>query len=436
MRKVGLVLALLAVVSLPALAVDLNISGAGARAKGMGGAFIGLADDATAVSWNPAGLAQLDRPEASAVGLFNTTKITTSWTDDHYGWGNGDEESSAHHIAPNFFSLVLPVKMGDRNLSFAFAYQRMVDFGEVTSDTGTSYSGHWEQEDKFTGGIDAITPAMAIQIMPKLSVGLAANILVNGATLTQDRTYDNSAYYYNYEESMDFSGFNMNAGALATLNKNISIGVSIRFPFTMTRTGENEESWSYVSGSGSSNDEFLDPDREWTMPMMIGTGIALKPTENLTLAFDFEHRGYSSTKFTDHEFEIYDSYDSLIGIVDTTMNAEWMNINQIRVGLEYIFIGSNAVFPVRLGFKTNPSTDFQQTWTQTNTSWQSDTTQISGVAFTGGFGMKMGKIWLDLAYELGKTKTNYEEKYLDGTAYKEENSIVSHTILASCIVHF
>ena len=46
---------------------DLNIKGAGARASGIAGAFIGLADDATDISWNTAGLTQLERMEVSAV---------------------------------------------------------------------------------------------------------------------------------------------------------------------------------------------------------------------------------------------------------------------------------------------------------------------------------------------------------------------------------
>ena len=51
---------------------NFNFIGAGARARGMGGAFIGVADDATATSWNPGGLAKLEKPEASLVGLFET----------------------------------------------------------------------------------------------------------------------------------------------------------------------------------------------------------------------------------------------------------------------------------------------------------------------------------------------------------------------------
>ena len=44
-----------------------NPVGSGARAMGMGGAFVAVADDATAASWNPAGLIQLQTPEMSAV---------------------------------------------------------------------------------------------------------------------------------------------------------------------------------------------------------------------------------------------------------------------------------------------------------------------------------------------------------------------------------
>ena len=45
-----------------------NPAGSGARALGKGGAFIAVADDATAASWNPDALMQLDKPEVSIVG--------------------------------------------------------------------------------------------------------------------------------------------------------------------------------------------------------------------------------------------------------------------------------------------------------------------------------------------------------------------------------
>ena len=51
------------------------VVGSGARAFGMGGAFIAVADDATAASWNPAGLSQLEKPELS--GVFATNDLET-----------------------------------------------------------------------------------------------------------------------------------------------------------------------------------------------------------------------------------------------------------------------------------------------------------------------------------------------------------------------
>src|SRR5262245_63947405 len=46
-------------------AFSLNLSTPGARARAMGGAFIGRADDATAAVTNPAGLSILVKPEVS-----------------------------------------------------------------------------------------------------------------------------------------------------------------------------------------------------------------------------------------------------------------------------------------------------------------------------------------------------------------------------------
>ncbi len=55
-----------------------GITGSGARALGMAGAFTAIADDATAASWNPAGLCVLERPEASLVGQ-PYTGLTSSY---------------------------------------------------------------------------------------------------------------------------------------------------------------------------------------------------------------------------------------------------------------------------------------------------------------------------------------------------------------------
>src|SRR5690349_5208750 len=50
-------------------------TGSGARALGMGGAFIARPDDATAATWNPAGLSYLRTPEISAAGVKSSVNF-------------------------------------------------------------------------------------------------------------------------------------------------------------------------------------------------------------------------------------------------------------------------------------------------------------------------------------------------------------------------
>src|SRR5215467_2566989 len=60
----------------PSLYGQAGAVGSGARAFGMGGAFIAVADDGTASSFNPAGLCVLEKPEGSVVFRANTNLKT------------------------------------------------------------------------------------------------------------------------------------------------------------------------------------------------------------------------------------------------------------------------------------------------------------------------------------------------------------------------
>src|SRR5258706_4082464 len=58
--------------------VSLSRAGSGARAAGMGDAFVAVSDDGTAASWNPAGLAQLRQPELSFVYALSDQGLALS----------------------------------------------------------------------------------------------------------------------------------------------------------------------------------------------------------------------------------------------------------------------------------------------------------------------------------------------------------------------
>src|SRR5437660_8575752 len=92
MRKIIHLLALCALAAFPALAqntdieslsgLQFNFGNPGARSLGMGGAFLGLADDASAAEANPAGLTILRKPEVSieARNYLEQQVLTTSGT--------------------------------------------------------------------------------------------------------------------------------------------------------------------------------------------------------------------------------------------------------------------------------------------------------------------------------------------------------------------
>ena len=98
MRKSFVLLLLVLFICSNLSAIDWNITGAGARAAGMGGAFIGVADDATAITWNPAGLTQLYRPEVSLV----TRYIAESYKYESTLYSNTVDNQS--HFVLNFAS--------------------------------------------------------------------------------------------------------------------------------------------------------------------------------------------------------------------------------------------------------------------------------------------------------------------------------------------
>jgi len=90
--------------------------GAGARSLGMGGAFVAIADDATANTWNPAGMTQLERPEAALTAGYAWRRASSDAGDDTR------DDLGIDHV-----SVVLPFHLGCQQ-TIGLAWQRQFDF--------------------------------------------------------------------------------------------------------------------------------------------------------------------------------------------------------------------------------------------------------------------------------------------------------------------
>jgi len=121
---------------IPAAFVDV---GYGARPAAMGGAFVGLSDDAFSVQWNPAGMSRQDSTKVSfayidQLGLVNYQHVATSVPlGEAYGLGaavvaSGDE-------AMRELTFQLGVSRSFRSLSFGVGLKyRNASFGNNTLD--------------------------------------------------------------------------------------------------------------------------------------------------------------------------------------------------------------------------------------------------------------------------------------------------------------
>ena len=167
-----------------------NPVGSGARALGMGGAFIAVADDAAAASWNPGGLIQLKRPEISVVGnWFHRVEDNA--------FGNNPEASGSQSVSEqdlNYLSMAYPFTLFNRNMIVSLNYQHLYDFTrewdfpftlvhrlEAGATLTVERNVHYQQK----GSLSAIGLAYCIQVIPQLSFGCTLNLWDNSLSDNQ-----------------------------------------------------------------------------------------------------------------------------------------------------------------------------------------------------------------------------------------------------------
>lgn len=98
--------------------LDFDFNQPGARARGIGGAFVGLADDASAAISNPAGLAQLNK-----IQIYTEGRFTDNDSSDK-SWGSGTEADIQNDDISDFsyfaLSAPLPIAKGYTITATAF----------------------------------------------------------------------------------------------------------------------------------------------------------------------------------------------------------------------------------------------------------------------------------------------------------------------------
>jgi long-subunit fatty acid transport protein len=348
--------------------VDFNTLGGGARARGMGGAFLGVADDVTAVFWNPAGISQIEKAEFT-MGLKNTLNKGTLEANSI------DYDFDHSYGSMDFVSFAYPFKFSDKNSGFAVAYQRLADLHSLEENQSYRYESR--------GGLDAITTALGIDLTPQISLGLSVNFLLNGMDQTMlDKT--NSSWE---ENNTSFSGVNFNLGTIYHYRNRLNLGLVLKTPFDLTQREKIEGAYGISLPEGKG---------KLSMPLIFGIGSSFEATEKLTLALDFESRRYSGSEQVKPSW-LYHQNLSLADQADTTYNLGWKDCNQVRLGAEYLWSTDLGTIPLRAGYRNEPRV------------YSDDSgDQIVGNVFCLGLGLVLDKISFDLAYEATLAKIDGE----------------------------
>jgi hypothetical protein len=200
-----------------------TVQGAGARATGLGGAFIAVADDATAVSFNPAGLAQLLKPEVCFVGRGFRRDVAYEDVATVSGARTqlvGDSLITSTHYDPLFLSGTLPLRLGGRTLALQLSAQRFIALDEddtrdlnesPLSGTGSSVL---HQSIRQEGQIDLYSLAMAYELSERVLVGVAANQWRGRWDLDSRSSKESggTTSFVNFGQSNRLDGTNFNLG--------------------------------------------------------------------------------------------------------------------------------------------------------------------------------------------------------------------------------
>jgi hypothetical protein len=382
---------------------DWNITGAGARAEGLGGAFIGLADDATAISWNPAGLGQLERSEFSVVGRW----IGEEYKHDNPSHPTNNSTITQSHFTYNFASIAFPLHAGKVNIVPAVAFQKQLDNFQKYDLNDESYESG--------GGVNTITPGIGIKLHSMIYVGGTVNIWLGNF---DNKTVDKSVTPNGGDENNgSYKGLNFSAGLLVDFEGMktpvpIKVGATVRTPFEL----EVEGDYKWTTGATINKQGKFKNNVE--VPLMFGVGASGRIGENLTLAFDFETRLYSDKKiFRTTEGKAVDTLK---------LSDSETDLNQIRVGAEYLLVTSAGVIPIRAGFRTVPT--LRANWNLNN----DPDGQVSGTGFTVGTGFIGGAIALDVTY----SQMSWEQKFALTASTNATSKYTSQTVSASVIVYF
>ncbi len=404
-----------------AFRLGFSVTGAGARATGMGGAFVAVADDATAASFNPAGLAQLRTFEVSLVGRRSSFNLDLGTNVDGKATGflpAYDRYQGQSGTEPQFIGFSAPFMIGERNAVVQVSRQRMftmnMDYDRqwksVNSTDPANYRDLTESVEQ-KGSIERWTVATAFDITPRLMAGLAWNSWGGSWTFHGEgfaaewpipRLRSQSTANATLDQESHLHGQNFTLGLLWR-SEEVRVGLSYQNPFM----AKFRYSGFYSAGSNFTTAKLTEFPLETAgatyrvhWPETFSAGVSYRPHPQFQVAVDWSRTPWSKARMEapgtvfDGQNFLDPASPSTNGTGGVMRPGTAVDAESLRSGAEYLLLVGRVIIPLRVGY-------FKEPQAMANAA-TGENRVLKG--FTVGTGIKVGPIAFDIAFKAGESK--------------------------------
>ncbi len=336
----------------PAMAGAFRIPEAGTRAMGQANAFVGQADDPSAVHHNAAGLVNLEGTQIM-VGM-NLITPESSFTTDFLpiAGQSGDAKDKDFQVPYLFYTNHL----GDSDWYFGLGINAPFGLGTEWDTSApfnivpaAPYNIPFPWVEETTLEIVKIAPVAAYRVSDQFSVGFGPEYYDVQKVVYNGGAFAGAGTNTVYSMKGDGDGFGFTLSGLYEASDIISVGLAYHSEVKTELSG---------NATGFPTDLFLLDGSTFTgktsvdlnLPATLALGIHFQATDSLSLNFDVDQTNWSA-------------YDKLEfksgGTTFRTVNKDYDDVVAIRIGGEYS-IDDN--WRVRAGYLTEPSPVIEETF--------------------------------------------------------------------------
>jgi long-subunit fatty acid transport protein len=396
--------------------------GVGARAMALGGAYVGVADDYSAMYWNPAGIGQMRRMELNMGFSHNTIKNTATFL-------NTDVEGNDTVSRLNSLGFIFPIPTYRGSLVLGFGFNKVRDFDNVLEIEAfnpnyaafqdivvPTYSGWtssvndslFQQESVLEeGSRNQYTFSAAVEMQENFLIGVSMNIIRGRddygvhfvesdvrnlySVFDESRKIMSDLDYWEYDRNIgsDFRATNFKLGLLYRLGANLRIGATMTTNTSYTVKENWAENWKEYYDTASEAATY-DYTSNWSYkirePYTLGVGASYR-LSNLMVTAALDYKDWTQARFLS-EPPVASVSEAEI---NRTIRRDLQAVTKLRLGAEFLLPVVQA--RIRGGYFSDPSP-------YKNVELRPDKT-----FYSGGLAFMLDKqIMLDLAVVRGSWK--------------------------------